>query len=744
MMQPPMDPMAMGAPPVPAAPMPTGPDPMAMGAAPMGPAPAPPAPPMPMPEPPMPEPEPLDDLAPVYSSWLYKRDPKTGLKTLSPPKEPSAAYCQSAVASDERRHGHLIERFRHDLRTYALMDESMFEDLNPGDIELYTSAEPAFQIDKLANMIHAIPHVIQFPYKNPEEMEDAQTLENFAYHFLETADQHHRLAGNATLKWDMTFSRGVYGRIVTRILPDDSDPDFPWDVRLYDPATVFPVFGTKRGISRVTCVYTETLDKIVQSYGDNSAVLKELMGKHTDEDGKIQLDRVGTVREYWDVWWKWVEWDGIEVLPVTAHELGRVPFDYTIGTGQMGSANMPLGGKGDNTLREKISDMVLGGPQGDADLAKKGMSFFHHIQPALKQEAAILSILMTSAKQSLNPPTAVESPYEGPPEPIDMQTGATNKVRPGEKIVPLLSGAKPTDVGPLITSLREQRVKGGLPDQLFGTMEGSQVSGFAVESLIAAAKDRIQPVITDVEYHIASMLETALYMYRNVGHYFVDDPEGGYHLPLRGRKNSAPQSGKGPSKPQFQQLMQTLMGMGMGMPVDFAAGYETQHLDNRDVPNPQPTDMIMTRGHIMRIGTRPEVKLHSLQLQNMTAMANVASMLIDKKIWSRFHAMEELDVKNPQDMWKQILSEDAQTNPRMLELVAFPQALYESGNMSGFLAYMATVLIPQMMQGMMGQAAPVDGGGGGAMTNIPQGGGAQTVQGSSQPMNGQGAVQPAM
>src|SRR5690606_21505206 len=267
---PPTPPQApeVGDPALPGPPNP-GPDP-AMG--PLSPSPIPPGLPPggtgPLPEPPMTEPAPaaaplppepvlppeeVDDLKPIYPAWLMDRNPRSEtFGEVKPPKKPTPEFCRDAIATDERRHQSLIDRFRDDLRTYRLMDESMFEDLDPNDVELYTSAEPAFQVEKLANMVSGIDHIIQFPSKTQEEETDAQTLENFAYHFLAEIDTHHRAGGNAAYKWDLAFYRAVYGRMITRVLPDPTDPDFPWDVRMYDPATVFPVFGTKRGLVRVS------------------------------------------------------------------------------------------------------------------------------------------------------------------------------------------------------------------------------------------------------------------------------------------------------------------------------------------------------------------------------------------------------------------------------------------------------------------------------------------------------------
>ncbi|HEU5056429.1 MAG TPA: hypothetical protein VFU21_07880, partial [Kofleriaceae bacterium] len=670
-------------------------------------------------------------------------DRMTGAKVLKEPPAPDAAFFRSAMNADEGRYGALVQRFADDLKTYRLVDRAVFEDLAREDTEIYTSNEPAVQVDKMANLIAGIPHVVQWPYKTPEENETAQVLENFTYFLWEKFDEWHRYGGNAALKWDMAWSRALYGRIVSRVLLDPTDPDLPLDHKLYDPATVFPTFGGKRGLIRVTCSYQISLERILQHFDGDGKVTAKLLPKHKNDNGEAKLDVVGTFRECWTDWYRYATWDDVEVLPVTAHRLGYIPFAYTVGTGEMGAAAMPYH-SGAASRREILAGFGPDKTLSDTDLTQKGLAFFHHMKPALKQEQVLYSILLTAAKQALNPPVGIETIHAKPGKPVDMRSGSTNYFRVGDKVVPLLNSAKPVDVGPLSVALREQRVKAGLPDQMFGALsDGGQISGFALESLMGAAKDRTLPLLADVEQHMEAVTDLALKQMRDFGLLFVERPDMTYPIPTRGRAYQP--NGQPAQLPQLQETFGLLQQMAGGGDPMTTGGWNAATMDVSPAVTQAHEECILTRGHILDLGTRPEVKLHNLQLQNLMQMANVAGLLIDKKVWSRAHAMDELNVLDPPKMWREILAEDAQTHPTMLENVMFPKALWESGNLDLFFTYMATVLMPKLVQSIMGGmggpgagAAPSPDGGA-PIAASPDGG---SVPGLSQPMLGNAQQSP--
>jgi hypothetical protein len=143
------------------------------------------------------------------------------------------------------------------------------------------------------------------------------------------------------------------------------------------------------------------------------------------------------------------------------------------------------------------------------------------------------------------------------------------------------------------------------------------------------------------------------------------------------------------------------------------------------------------------VGPRPEVTMVNIGLQSKTVLANYLKLLNDGKFISRLTAMEELpEVDRPDHEWTRIKSEDAQTHPKMLELVEFPKSLWESGDVDGFLAYLATVLMPSLMAAM----GPPQGGAGGGPPGAAPAGSGTMPPGAAPPFPGsqgpQGPVAP--
>lgn len=710
-------PMPMAGPPPPTAPPPGAP-------APMGPPPQ--LPPMDL------EPY-LEELKPLYPAWQLDKDGKNILAK----KKPSDGYIDAAIESDHRRHADLVNRMLEDIEWFRNEQADVFEDYDQSDIEEFRIADVPTAVQKICNMVHAIDEIYEWAYCNQQEMEDSQLLEDFSRWIVEQLTIQYAMTGSTLLKWDWTWYLLVYGRIVTRVLPAIEDKDFPWDVTHLDPATVFPYWSnTKMGMERCSLIYNGTVDEAIHRFGHlTKGFTKKVLSKHKDDEGRPQLDHVGEFREYYDGWYRRVTFDGITCLPTTAHELGYVPIVYTVGPGEAGAAIAPATRRAN---RMDVRDGVLvGSTLEPKDLASKGVCFWHHLKPTLKQTERVLSLAMTTAKQRINPPIGIESPYDGPVKEVDFRTGAATKLRPGEKFVPLLNGVQPADLSILLAKLKEDLSKGSLPDAVFGTIDHSNVSGFAANSMTAAAKDMVLPVMRTIETHLASVIDMMLRQYRDVGH--LARPE----MPVSsyGRYTSGVYgSGSGMPQPQAQMLVQMVQALGQGDPSGMAAAFNSPALSS-GMPDRQPEPRVVTRDTIIRMGSRPKVTLESLALQDKTAIANFVQMVTEAKLMSRHRGMSELLIKNPEKEWQQIISEDAQTSPKMLELVTFPDMLWRNGDVGRFIAYFATTVWPQLMQIMMTGGLPPGGdpaAGAADPTQPPAPSSPQTVQGSSQPMVNQG------
>jgi hypothetical protein len=273
------------------------------------------------------------------------------------------------------------------------------------------------------------------------------------------------------------------------------------------------------------------------------------------------------------------------------------------------------------------------------------------------------------------------------------------------------------------------------------------VSGFANDSLIAAAKDVIHPYEKMVEDTFADVMSMKNLLFYNFGHLADGLANGELVVPRQNRSHIGASYGtpvKPPSwaMPILQKMMefagqamapqqpqtQTQIpgGPGMegsdipgapmawrspqaqsmiGMPgyVDPRWTMDAEHPPLEDAP-----EFVISRQVIDAISTRPIVKLNSLGLQSRTVLANYLDILVRGNLISHGTAMDQIpEITDTLAEWRAILAEQAETNPDSLKMIGYPKALLESGDIEGWLTYWATILLPTMvgaMQGMGGAA----------------------------------------
>jgi hypothetical protein len=354
------------------------------------------------------------------------------------------------------------------------------------------------------------------------------------------------------------------------------------------------------------------------------------------------------------------------------------------------------------------------------DLAHRGVAFMHYARPALQIREAVGTLALTALRIAVNPPLVTTSPYPGLPSPVAMYAGGHTKRRPGEVTTPVNPRATPADFGAVMAMNTREVSNAVLPDMVFGNVEQSNVSGFASDTLIAAAKDRIQPYYDLVTDALSDVLELKNILFRDHGHAYVG-PSGELAIPQRSRRVTGRSSRPMPS---FANQI-----LNAGATDDLLApGFPSMEMISRgkDLEDDAP-EVVLSRSMVKLVGARPEVTMVNIGLQSKTILANYLKLLQDGKLISRLTAMEEVpEVDRPDHEWTRIKDEDAQTHPKMLELVEFPRSLWDRGDLDGFLAYMATVWMPAMAQAM----GP--GGGPGATPPSPPSGGA-TIGGPAVP-----------
>jgi len=683
----------------------------------------------------MPEPlsleELIEDLSPKYPAWLYKWD-ANGQKVLRPPKTPGKERMASWAEQDHLLHSVLLERFRSDLTFYRQSETEVFASFNEAEDNAFYSTEPTVQVNKLCNMLSGIPPRISFPWRDKRGEEEAQAMEDWGRHLIAKWSEMHRSADNGELQWELLFSAAIYGRMVARVLPDPDDYSFPWKIDLLDPSTVFITPGDKWGPLRAVQVYHETLEHALDNFGeDGRHKLRSKFIKHYNvNDRDLDEDKMVEVKQVWTRWSHHVSVDGICVIH-RDHEFGRVPFIQRLLPGEMGGASTPEGRREMVPLDRVIEQSVGGYSSKQMDMARKGLSFCHAIRNAIRYEEMLFSLLMTMVELDVDPPQVTTTPYEDKPGPVGLRPGDHTTRRPGESTSPVTPAIRSQAIGPVATLVRQMQDKGGLPATLFGIGSGSNVSGFAESTLIAAAKDRIGPYVKALEDFFSDVIELAAYLFHGFGWLYTESVDGTYATPKRRSDPFAPNAEMGPMPEVGMAMMQGQSPDQIAEQVRLMAAQNQGPAAGWDEPQTATVDI--TRDMMANVGFRPVVTMEGFDWNQLTQQANAAGLMIDKEIWSTWTARDKLGVENPTQEHRWIRAEQAMKDPKLVEQVLLPRALWDYGDVEGFLQYkMAQMQAQQPAPGAMGPGGPPPGGPPGPPPGpVP---GIQSVQGDSQPM----------
>lgn len=612
-------------------------------------------------------------------------------------RKPKREEIEAAVQRDQLRYASTLHRFSRDVALFRQHDSSVPLSWKRDREDIVKSAEFSTLVNKLSNMFSKAGISYEVPYDTEDQRKSSQVIEDALYQLRKLSKRQYAMLGG-NLQRDEFFYMFLYGRYVKRILPDLNDHRYPYADALLDPATCFPVFGgPKKGMIRMTRKYTQTVGDVITTYGEAMPDLEKKLAKKLGYDeyasSSDYFHETGEVVEYWDSWWRYVTFRGEEVMPITAHEIGEVPFVYIMPTGEPQSMSTP-GGHYYHTDHEYggvYAQMV----SPDQDLAEKGVSIYHYLINQHRTKEKLMTILYNEVEKATDP-SVVEyvAPHLAGEEhvPLDTKRGGHNRRQLNmQQLEGLPTSPRPTDFSPLFQTVQQEIVEGSLSPMIFGAEQGSNITGSGVDQMISQMKDLVLPYIQAWEYGQALEAELRLKMY-------VDTISPVITI-------SAPEHDpRGDSQGELNDLS----------PID-----------------------------IQNVGTFVEVEMTGLSLQNEAQLIAGLTQGVSAGFFSQRHAMERLDIKNPDKMFSEIITEKAMQHPEILENYVIPEGFIAQGMDEFADMWIQTVVMPKMMQmfsGMMGaQGQPQPGGGGApgsqAVPNPMQGLEAQNPGG---PPEGQG------
>ncbi len=549
------------------------------------------------------------------------------------------------------------DRMARDIRIFRQGEGGVPSLFDPEEDLQFLSAAMSNLVNRLSNMMSGIAIQVESPSHDEQSDADAQTVENWCHWDQEQIRLQYADDRSGVRQRDEFFYLLLHGVICARVLPDISDPDYQWTDDLMDPSTCYPVFGNgKQGLIRMTRVYTSSVGEILDTYSTVNRGLDQTILNHLGETTFSiagVLHRKLELVEYWDRRWRAVCLnDGTPILPVVEHGYGRVPFVYVTAIGEPMSMQTPNG-------EYAIKDPVLGGlrvPVGDVfDMSQKGVSVIHYLVNTHRLREAIYTILYGQIEKAANPALIrYRAPQlMGKDAPTyDLRAGGNNYAVMGlEKIEAIPTSPAPTDVSPTIQALEQEQMAGGMNPASQGMEMGANASGYALDTLIAVAKEMILPYLQAFENYLMLKFRLKLELFRDVigEFYSLRIPEKG----LYGRPRAIRE---------------------------------------------------LTIEVVNRVGCHVKVKAKNTSDSAKMAQAQYATTMMSAGLMSQRAAMSEAGIDDPTAMLNEVLADNAMQHPQIMQLYGIPLALEARGATNLAQMWMEIVAKPVIQELMMQQA----------------------------------------
>ncbi len=528
----------------------------------------------------------------------------------------------------------------------------------------------------LCSILASFDHSYQKKVIQRAQRVGAQTLEDFCRMIRE--EELYRWANTGDMPLELVEAKivTIYGQIASRHLCNLDDPDYPFDDMMADPASVYPIYGGTKGLLRVYRLMRMTVAQAFSEWGEPSKKDRE---KLHNVAGRDDESNIITVCEYADKWYRAAcIQDGIELLPVTEHRYGEVPWIV-----QGGSAGEPLftdtSRAGLATERGLVGGWHQSGPSDDWGMEHKLVSSIHLQQPVHDQLEAVMSRIITAIDYANDPALIITRDDLSGTRPlpdIDRRKGMRNELGMGETVQEVPLSQPPMDLQTFMQVMAKDKQTGSIPLGMYGQQTGSQQTGNSMSVATEQGMDHITPWVRALETYQTRKMEMRIRMWRNFGHL----------TRFRG----------GEEKP-FMVMV------------------------NRPTTN-QELSRELTPELIDAIGPRVNVTMTRIRIQELLQLANVAGTALPLGLTTRRRMAEKMgehDYDRLREEWiEEVEWETMQNDEQMRRVIKIPMQLKEwadqATNPDDRAMYMALLdyWMEQQQMAMMAQAQPPMGPGG--------------------------------
>jgi hypothetical protein len=535
-----------------------------------------------------------------------------------------------------------------------------------GDQDEWKASGLVDDYNMLCNIVASMEESFHKRVLNRDMTIGAQTLEDAARFFREEEIYRWARSGDMPLNLAEIKVAACYGMVAARILCNLDDPEFPFDIQLIDPMSLYIIPGGVNGPSKYYRTVRMTQAEAYATWGEPRKKDGEAVKKLTD--GKDDGTAIITVCEYADTLYRAaVLQGGIELLPVTEHKYYSVPLVV-----QGGPAGEPLFTDTARASTDEVNriggDWWRSGPMDDWGMKHKLTSSIAAQQDRHDQLEAVMARIVTSLQDATDPAIILKRDglTTGMPLPkIDRRRGRVSEIGMGEDVIPVPTQTNPQDLQTILGALQQDAIRGQIPLGMFGQQPGSNITGNSMSVAAESGMDHITPWVATMESFQTRKIEKMLDYWQRKGNLarFYKESEHPFMVPVH-----RPVKGQDLAR----ELKPSL---------------------------------------IREIGPRVKVTKTRMRLQDLIILANAAGPLTQIGMPARriFERMGEEDYDRLRDEWQEEQEWTAlMSDPEMMQSVKIPMRIYqwaqEATNPEERAMYMA--LLDMHMQKQMAAAQP--------------------------------------
>lgn len=370
----------------------------------------------------------------------------------------------------------------------------------------------------------SLPIAYSIEEYDPDKFSSAQKVEDFSYLLRKMHERRWVERGNMPLAQSEWFDMLLYGTVVSRRTCNLLDEKCPIEATLQDPATIFPVIGRVGGYATLNAVYqirTITVYELLADYTKDGDLPKRIKDAIGDKIGTFDESSEVDVVEYNDDWWRGVFLLGtdVDILPLTAHKYGRVP--YVI---QYGPGGESLHSRSPDDPVADYSMSVAGGAPREWERVFKARGFIDPMKQLHDYREGWGDRIQNRVLREFNPPlmlkqTMTANQIAGDPE-INREEGGLTKLVGGEEDIgplpeaPVASGA----MSMLMQFIQADTQTNMLAPGFGQPIDKSNVSGTAQAVAAEQGRENESGWVQAMEEYHARCASHDVNLWRNFGH----------------------------------------------------------------------------------------------------------------------------------------------------------------------------------------------------------------------------------